>query len=457
MGNPPFVGAKFMNDEQRREVARVFAGMDNAGLLDFVCAWYVLATKYLRSVRPELVEESQERTSETRCAFVSTNSITQGEQVGALWGWLLAQGIKIHFAHRTFAWSNEARGNAAVHCVIIGFGLADVPIKTIFEYDDIRGDPHAVAASRINPYLIDGPDVIAEGQLTPIRPVPPIVNGSIPADGGNLILTEAEKAALLAAEPQAARYIRPYLGAEGFINNEMRYCLWLVDCPPTELRHMPLVRARVKAVQEMRSESSKTATRAKAATPTLFTENRQPTGGHYLAIPRTSSENRRYLPIGYLSADIIAANDLQMVPGATPYHFGVLTSAMHKAWTNVTAGRLESRIRYSVKTTYNTFPWPDAPSDDEKQKIESAAQTVLDARTEFSESSLADLYDPLTMPPVLVKAHQKLDAAVDAAYGKRTFKNDAERVAYLFELYQKYTSLLPAITTKKTSRKRKGI
>ena len=442
MGNPPFVGAKFMNDEQRHDVARVFTGMDNAGLLDFVCAWYVKAARYLKT--PLVGEGRGEGASRTRCAFVSTNSITQGEQVGVLWGWLLAQGIKIHFAHRTFAWSNEARGKAAVHCVIIGFGLGDVPNKAIFEYDDIRGEPHAVVANRINPYLIDGPDVIAEGQLTPIRPMLPIVNGSIPADGGNLILTEDEKAALLAAEPQAARFIRPYLGAEGFINNEMRHCLWLVNCPPTELRHMPLVRARVKAVQEMRSESSKAATRAKATTPTLFTENRQPASGHYLAIPRTSSENRRYLPIGYLSADIIAANDLQMIPGATPYHFGVLTSAMHKAWTNVTAGRLESRIRYSVKTTYNTFPWPDAPSETEKQKIESAAQAVLDARAEFSESSLADLYDPLTMPPVLVKTHQKLDVAVDAAYGKRTFKNDAERVAFLFELYQKYTSLLPA-------------
>ena len=456
MGNPPFVGAKFMNDGQRQDVAKVFAGIGNAGLLDFVCAWYVLATKYLKAPSPlagqgntwSEAEGWGKGTSAPRCAFVSTNSITQGEQVGALWGWLLAQGIKIHFAHRTFAWSNEARGNAAVHCVIIGFGLIDVPAKTIFEYDDIRGEPHAVLANRINPYLIDGPDVIAEGQLTPIRPVPPIVNGSIPADGGNLILTEDERAALLAAEPMAARYIRRYLGADGFINNEMRYCLWLVDCSPTELRHMPRVRARVKAVQDMRNESSKAATRAKAATPTLFTENRQPQSGHFLAIPRTSSENRRYLPIGYLSSDIIAANDLQMVPGATPYHFGVLTSAMHKAWANVTAGRLKSDIRYSVKTTYNTFPWPDSPTDAQKQKIESAAQSVLDARAQFPESSLADLYDPLTMPPVLVKAHQKLDAAVDAAYGKTTFKNDAERVAFLFELYQKYTSLLPGESAK---------
>jgi N-6 DNA Methylase len=434
-GNPPFVGAKYMSDEQRADFNRVFAGIANAGQVDFVAAWYVKAAGYIRAAR-------------TRCAFVSTNSITQGEQVGVLWSWLLSQGIHIHFAHRTFQWSNEARGMAAVHCVIIGFGISDVEKKIIFEYDDIRGEPHAVPASNINPYLIDGPNVIASGRSEPICNVPLIVNGSIPADGGNLILTPEECNELLANEPGAEPWIRPYLGAEGFIHNEIRYCLWLVDCLPTELRKLPLVMQRVKAVQAMRQASSKAATREKSATPTLFTENRQPLHGNYLAVPRTSSENRRYLPIGYLSSHIVAANDLQLVPEAALFHFGVLASTMHKAWVNVTAGRLESRIRYSVKYTYNTFPWPDELTNKQREAVEAAAQAVLDARAQFPQSSLADLYDPLTMPPALVKAHHTLDRAVDACYRKAAFMNDAQRVEFLFERYQQLTSLLPAMTAK---------
>jgi hypothetical protein len=461
LGNPPFVGAKFMDDAQRTDTRAVFAGVDNAGLLDLVAAWYVKATRYMALAKvldgPVPV-----------CAFVSTNSITQGEQVGVLWGWLLAQGVHIHFAHRTFNWSNEARGKAAVHCVIVGFGLTDRAGKVIYEYDDIKGDPHAVPAQHINPYLVDAPDVIAAAMTTTLCDVPEILNGSIPSDGGHLILTHEAKQELLAHEPSAAVWLRPYLGAEGFLHNELRYCLWLKDCPPQELRAMPLVLARVRGVQVMREKSTKAATRQKAATPALFTENRQPGSGHYLAIPRTSSENRRYLPLGYLSADVVAANDLQIVPGAKLLHFGVLSSAMHRAWIDITAGRLKSDIRYSVKLTYNNFPWPfctsrqplpvaaaEIENSEQKQPlpldlkaqaaIETAAQAVLDARAQFPTSSLADLYDPLTMPPALLKAHQKLDAAVDKAYeacgGKKAYKNDAERVAFLFELYLRLTSL----------------
>ena len=488
LGNPPFVGAKFMDEAQREDTQLVFAGVENAGLLDFVAAWYVKAAHYLRDDVPAstgwpagahepsvfkiaptgqpALTSGHERAN-LRCAFVSTNSITQGEQVGVLWGWLLAQGVHIHFAHRTFSWSNEARGKAAVHCVIVGFGLEDRPDKVIYEYDDIRGEPHAVAAANINPYLIDGPDVIAVASMQAIAQVPAIANGSIPADGGNLILLPSERDALVAAEPAAQVWIRPYLGAEGFLHNDLRYCLWLPDCPPQTLRALPLVMRRVQAVQAMREQSAKAATRQKAATPTLFTEDRQPRSGRYLAVPRTSSENRRYLPLGYLEANVIAANDLQIVPSATLFHFGVLSSAMHRAWIDVTAGRLESRIRYSVKCTYNTFPWPDLPPGSENNQvpapvhkvqaaIETAAQAVLDARAQFQTgahpASLADLYDPLTMPPVLLKAHLRLDTAVDAAYalngGKKSWKNDAERVAFLFELYQKLTSLLPAPATK---------
>jgi hypothetical protein len=494
LGNPPFVGAKYMIEAQRASSAAVFAGIDNAGLLDFVAAWYVKAARYVKEEKwgtgkwgqipiqdntltgtraagtklgsdpissapifPLLPEAT------TRIAFVSTNSITQGEQVGVLWSWLLAQGMQIHFAHRTFRWSNEASGKAAVHCVIIGFGAEDVADKTIYEYEDIAGKPHAISANNINPYLIDGPNVIAAARMQPICHVPAIANGSIPADGSNLILEPSERDALITSEPESEKWLRPYLGAEGFIHSQMRYCLWLINCPPQALRAMPQVLARVKAVQRMREASSKVATQMKAATPTLFTENRQPLSGNYLAIPRTSSEARRYLPLGYLDANVIAANDLQIVPAASLFHFGVLSSTMHRAWVDVTAGRLKSDIRYSVKMTYNTFPWPTLeekvakPQQNKAQAaIESAAQSVLDARAQFPGSSLADLYDPLTMPPALVKAHQKLDAAVDAAYaqdavhpGKKAYATDAERVAYLFELYQRLTSLLPTDKVKK--------
>ena len=430
MGNPPFVGSKFMNASQRADVAQVFGNIKNAGLLDFVAAWYVKAAKIIQQ-------------TSIKCAFVSTNSITQGEQVGVLWSWMLSQGIKIFFAHRTFQWNNEARGKAAVHCVIVGFSKEDISPKWLFEYEDIKGEPHQIQAKNINPYLIDGTDVIVYGRMKPICPISAIANGSIPADGGNLILSPEEKCSLISKEPAAEKWLKPYLGAEGFIHNDLRYCLWLVECSPTELKQMPLVLERIQAVQDMRQISTKLATQEKANMPTLFTENRQPKSGNYLAIPRTSSENRRYLPIGYLSSDIVAANDLQIVPNANLYSFGVLNSIMHKSWVSVTAGRLKSDLRYSVKFTYNTFPWPENPTDKQKKAIEDEAQSLLDARSQFPESSLADLYDPLTMPPTLLKAHQKLDKAVDAAYGKIKFKTEAERVAFLFELYQKYVNELP--------------
>lgn len=509
LGNPPFVGAKFMSDAQREDARAVFAGIENAGLLDFVAAWYVKAARYLRDAASLAPAEgaallplplagegrgegqpmlpSKEHSSGAnkglaadfiqkfvpiRAAFVSTNSITQGEQVGVLWGWLLAQGMHIQFAHRTFAWSNEARGKAAVHCVIVGFGLEDRPGKTIYEYEDIKGEPHAISANAISPYLIDAvPWILVAARTNSIANVPSIVNGSIPADGGNLILDAQERARLLAEEPRSAAWIRQYLGAEGFIQNEVRYCLWLKNCPPNELRAMPQVVARIRAVQEMRERSEKEATRKKAATPTRFTEDRQPESGSYLAIPRTSSENRHYLPLGYLDSSVIAANDLQIVPGAKLYHFGVLSSRMHRAWIDITSGRLKSDIRYSVKLTYNTFPWPFDPGNSEQKSaqaqvnqsqsaIEKEAQAVLDARAQFPGSSLADLYDPLTMPPALLKAHQRLDAAVDRAYqlagGPKSYKNDAERVAFLFTLYQRITSLLAAVDVPNKKLRRAG-
>jgi hypothetical protein len=441
LGNPPFIGSKLMTEEMRTDILNVFPDVKGAGTLDFVCGWYGLAARYMIAHGGK----------HTRSAFVSTNSITQGEQVGALWGPLLAKGIKIHFAHQTFRWNNEARGVAAVHCIIVGFADFDVPKKRLFTYADERSTPLEEVVGNINPYLFAGPSIIAEGRMTSISGAPSVVNGSIPADGGNLILDEVESRELLQKEPAAAKWLRPYVGAEGFISNEYRKCLWLVECSPSELKAMPHVLERVQRVREMRLASAKAPTREKANTPTLFTENRQPKTGTYLAIPRTSSENRRYIPMGVLSAEVIAANDLQMVPNSTLYQFGVLSSALHNVWIHVTSGRMKSDIRYSAKYTYNTFPWPEQPSAAQKQAVEEAAQGVLDARASHKGASLADLYDPLTMPPDLVKAHHTLDKAVDKCYlpvrqaGRpQPFTTDAKRVEYLFELYEKYTAGLLA-------------
>jgi hypothetical protein len=451
MGNPPFVGAKFMGDAQRADVARVFSGINNAGLLDFVCAWYVTAARYIKQINSQTAITSglplyTPNVCQTRCAFVSTNSITQGEQVGVLWGWLLAQGIKIQFAHRTFAWTNEARGKAAVHCVIIGFGLDDVPDKVIYEYDDIRGEAHPVMAGNINPYLVDAAEALLTRRTTPIGKVPRLHKGNQPTDGGYLILSPSERGELLQQHPDAEVFVKQLMGAREFLNNELRYCLWLVGAKPNELRKFPWIMQRVKQCEKWRrEEGNATDTRLLADTPTLFRETYNPSS--YCVIPEVSSERRRYIPIGFLDGRVIPTNKLQIIEEVDVYVFGVLCSAMHMAWTNAVCGRLESRYQYSAQIVYNNFPWPDNPSAAAKPKIEAAAQAVLDARAAFADSSLADLYDPLTMPPVLVKAHQKLDAAVDATYlataDRKSFKNDAERVAFLFELYQQYTSLLP--------------
>ena len=444
LGNPPFLGKTYQSKEQKADLAAVMHGIHGAGDLDFVCGWYVLAAKYLQGQ------------AGTQAAFVSTNSITQGEQVAVLWGEMQRLGMHINFAHRTFQWSNEASGNAAVHCVIVGFGHDSHAVKTIYEYEDIKGLPHAVPAKRINAYLVDAPDVLLNKRRTPICQVAEMTNGSKPTDGGHLLMNDADKEALLVIEPQAAKWIRPFLGAEEFINNTSRWCLWLVDCPPNELRLMPEVMKRVQAVKAMRLASSDKQTRLDAGTPTQFQKIRQPSS-KYLLIPSVSSERRTYVPIGFLEASTTVSNLVYALPNASLYHFGVMTSSMHNAFKRFTCGRLKSDFRYSNTIVYNNYPWPgfvgEALSDKLRQAIEQAAQSVLDARAQFAGASLADLYDPLTMPPALLKAHQKLDAAVDAAYlpsgGKKVYASDAERVAFLFELYQRITSLLPVPAAKK--------
>ena len=437
MGNPPFVGKNFQSAEQKTDMTYVFAGIKNANNLDFVAAWYRKAVDFMNPA-PNI-----------RAAFVSTNSITQGEQVCMLWPDLLKRGIYINFAHRTFQWNNEAKGKAAVHCVIIGFGLIEIQPKLLFDYEHIKGEPQVIQAKNINPYLIDAPNIVLENRNNPICNIPEVLFGSKPTDGGNLLLSEDEMQDFINREPMAKEYLKIYLSAEDFIRNIPRYCFWLKNCSPEKLKQMPLLLARINEVKKFRLFSTKEATRKNAGTPTLFAEDRQPTED-YLAIPKTSSEKRLYIPIGFLSKGIIVASELFTICGAGLYHYGVLTSTMHNAWMRSIAGRLKSDYRYSAGIVYNNFPWPENPSDKHKQAIETAAQAVLDARAKFPDSSLADLYDPLTMPPVLMKAHQQLDRAVDAAYGKKNFKTEAERVAFLFELYQKYTSALPVKKIKKS-------
>ena len=442
LGNPPFVGAKFLNDAQRADVAEVFSYIEGGGLLDLVAAWYVKAARYVHGTN-------------IRCAFVSTNSISQGEQVGVLWGWLLAQGLHIHFAHRTFRWSNEARGVAAVHCVIIGFGAFDVGNKIIYEYDDIRGEPHVVNASNINPYLVDAPDVVLPRRSHPICNVPEIGIGNKPVDGGYYLFSPTEKAEFLLNEPGASSYFRRWIGAKELLNGFERWCLWLRECPPGELRRMPHAMKVIDSVRRYRlgeipnksgsreAKEKPESTKVLAVVPTRFHVENLPIG-EVLVLPRHSSESRSIIPMGYFGPDVLIGDACLVLNRVSLLHFGVLSSKMHNAWTRSICGRIKSDFRYSAEIVYNNFPWPDQATDKQVKAIEGDAQGVLDARAEFPGASLADLYDPLTMPPALVRAHRKLDAAVDAAYGKRNFRNDAERVAFLFELYRKYTSLLPA-------------
>ncbi|TSE35603.1 DNA methyltransferase [Tepidimonas charontis] len=492
LGNPPFVGAKYMSAAHRDDTRAVFAGIDNAGLLDLVAAWYVKATRYLQTAvgghapvrqatavpagvasRPpaDLDGTVGLAPAPPRAAFVSTNSITQGEQVGVLWGWLLAQGVHIHFAHRTFAWSNEARGKAAVHCVIVGFGLDDCADKTLFEYAEPRGEPLALPARHINPYLVDGPDVLLPRRSQPLCAVPPIGIGNKPIDGGHYLFTRAERDAFIAQEPGSAKWFRRWLGSDEFLNGGERWVLWLGDCPPSELRAMPRVMQRVQAVRAFRLASSSAPTRKLADTPTRFHVENIP-DQPYLIIPKTSSEKRAYIPMGFEQPDVLCGDAVFVCVGATLYHFGVLSSAMHNAWVRAVCGRLKSDFRYSAAIVYNNFPWPDLPAEAApgsaahraRAAIEGAAQAVLEARARFQQgdrpATLADLYDPLSMPPVLRKAHQGLDAAVDAAYtlggAPKAWRTEAERVAYLFTRYRQLTQPLPATVPRPAARRRRS-
>jgi hypothetical protein len=440
MGNPPFSGAMVMSGQARADVDFVFQDLKGSGVLDYVACWYWLAAKFISG-------------TSIKVGFVSTNSICQGEQVGLLWQPILDRfKCRINFAHRTFKWNNEARGRAAVHCVIIGFATHDAPVKTIYEYEAIDGKPHAVKAKNINPFLIDAPDVLLKNRKYPICQVPAMRFGSMPRDGGNLLFTNAEYDEFIKEEPLAKQFMLPYVGSEEFINGNWRWCLWLDGVNPPEFRALPKVMQRIEMTKQFRNCSKAAATRKFAATPALFCQIAQPKS-NYLLVPGVSSEKRLYIPIGFMEPKVIANNLVFIIPDAELWHFGFVQSAMHMSWVRYTCGRLESRYRYSKDIVYNNFPWPENPTEKQKQAIETAAKGVLDARAQFPESTLADLYDPLTMPKELLKAHQQLDKAVDAAYGKTNFTTEAQRVAFLFELYQKYTSLF---APEKPKRRAKG-
>lgn len=454
VGNPPFVGYSNQSREQKADLELVYAGASGAGVLDYVAAWYVKAAHYMQA------------SPKVQTAFVSTNSLCQGEQVAALWSMLLPMGAHIHFAHRTFKWSNEGRGVAAVHCIIMGFALfPPAGAARVFDYtEDIAGDGVESTAGRLNPYLVDAPTVLLEKRRKPIQTgVPEMIKGSQPTDGGNLLLSEEEAEQIRATDATAARFIRPFLGAEEFINNTPRYCLWLLDATSADKAGSPELKKRLAAVRAMRSQSTKKITQNLAQTPHVFGEIRQPST-RFLLIPRHSSENREFIPIGYFEPDLICGDANSMVPDATLYQFGMLSSTMHNAWMRTVCGRIKSDYRYSNTIVYNNYPWPEGVSEQRRLAVEKAAQKVLDARElEFSRcadagqhASLALLYNPNTMPAELVKAHADLDRAIDAAYEYRGGKNDAARVAFLFGLYQVLAAPMDAQSVKPARKKQRA-
>ena len=419
MGNPPFVGARLMSKEQKDDLFSVFgAKWKNAGNLDYVSCWYKKATGLMKG-------------TQVRAALVSTNSVSQGESVAILWKPLFEEGVHIDFAHRTFRWDSEASIKAHVHCVIIGFSIAPCNKLKIVYSDD-----RPLVVGRINAYLVDADNVFIESRNKPLCVSPIFGIGNKPIDGGYYLFTEDEKAEFIKKEPQSERWFRPWLGADEFINRYYRYCLWLGDCPPNELRKMPECLKRVEAVRNTRLASKSPGTVKIADKPTRFHVENFPQS-EYIVIPEISSEKRKYIPMGFVSPDIMSSNRVKISENATLYHFGVLTSNVHMAWVNAVCGRLETRYCYSVNVVYNNFPWP-TPTEEQKAKIEQTAQAILDARALYPDCSLADLYDEVTMPPVLRKAHQQNDKAVMQAYGfdVKTM-TESTCVAELMKLYQK--------------------
>ena len=435
-GNPPFIGKQLQSTQQKSDIEYISSNIKNYALLDYVAGWYIKAIQYINGTQISV-------------AFVSTNSITQGEQVAVLWSWLLNKGIFINFAHRTFKWGNEGRAVAAVHCVIIGFSLIEKKRKLIYSYTDSTNETLEITeANQINPYLINAPLIVLDSRRAPLCSVPNIAFGNMANDGGYLFLNEAERNEIISAYPIASKMIKEFLGAEEFINNIKRWCIWLVDIGAEEFRAVPPIYNRVQQVKRIRLASKREATNALATTPYLFGEIRQ-ANSPYILIPRHSSEARDYIPMSFLEGDVICGDANCMVLNATLADFAILTSKMHMAWVRVICGRIKSDFRYSNTIVYNNFIWAIDSSNDQKIKLTSTAQSILDIRKLFPQASLADLYDPLTMPAQLVDAHIANNKAVDEAYGYKGGDDDASRVAFLFKRYEELTSLLPANVVKK--------
>lgn len=422
MGNPPFVGARLMGAEQKEDINAIFPGWKNAGNLDYVSCWYKKAADLMAG-------------TSIRAALVSTNSVTQGEAVANLWKPLFESGVHIDFAHRTFRWDSEAKIKAHVHCVIVGFSTApnDKP-KVLFTSERTQ------LVQNINGYLVEGPSVFIESRKKPICDVPNVVFGNMPNDGGHLSdYSDVERKEIISAYPEAEALFKRFMGATEFINNKVRWCLWLQGVSPAVIKRIPPVMAAVAEVKVMRENSNRIPTRKLAETPMLFGEIRQP-NGEYIIIPRHSSQNRRYIPMGFVSPEIICGDANLLLPEATLYHFGVMSSNVHNAWIRTVCGRIKSDFRYSVNIVYNNFPWP-TPTDAQKAKIEQTAQAILDARALYPDCSLADLYDEIAMPPELRKAHQQNDRAVMQAYGfDVATTTEASCVADLMRMYQKLTN-----------------
>jgi hypothetical protein len=448
LGNPPFVGHQWRTPAQQADMAAIWGKKGQVNRLDYVTCWFKKAVEYARS-NPDI-----------RIALVSTNSITQGEQASILWPPLFAAGAYINFAHRTFQWNSEARGKAAVHCVIIGLTLREPTTYAIYDYESIRGEPHLSPVRRINGYLIDSPQY-----ALPHRGKPPagrlvMHKGSQPTDGAriknpaggyitnsNLILDEDDRADLLAREPKAAKWLRPYVGGDELVSGEWRWCLWLKDASPSELKSCPAILERLERVKAARLASPTPQVKAFAKLPTLFTQDRQP-DIPYLCLPEVSSETREYVPIDILKPDVIASNKLQIIPGADLTYFGIISSAMHMAWMRTVGGRLKSDYSYSP-SIYNTFPWPD-PDKDKAKHIAGLSKDILTIRKEFKDSTLADLYDADVMPPKLRRAHKLLDQAVDRLYRRKAFATERDRVEHLFDLYEaRNTPLAPSTPSRK--------
>lgn len=427
IGNPPFIGSKIMSQFQRDQIVKEFDNIKGCGVLDYVTGWYLKAAKYIRNTK-------------IKVAFVSTNSIVQGEQTSILWGQMLNKyGIKIHFAHRTFKWSNEAKGNAAVYCVIIGYANFNINRKTLFEYEDIKGQPHAVHnLKNINPYLFEAKDIFIGNRSTPLCNVPRMNFGNMPLDGGYLLLSEIEKNDLIQEYPEAFPFLKKTIGSLEYINNIDRWCIWLNNIEPNSYRKIKGITNRIEKVKQFRENSIAPSTKKFSTTPFQFRDTKLPKS--YIVIPGVSSERRKYIPIGLLTSDTVPTNLVHIISDANIFHFGVLISKMHMSWVRTICGRLKSDFRYSKDIVYNNYPWPENPTEKQIKSVEEKAQKILDVRASFLNSSLADLYSPLTMPAVLVKAHNELDKAVDLSYSKQVFISEAKRMEFLFELYEKYSA-----------------